>query len=45
MRGYRLELKLNKHQRILCVKSAGTARFAYYNNIAKNFKRSEVEIR
>ena len=29
MRGYRLELKLNKHQRVLCAKSAGTARFAY----------------
>ena len=29
MRSHRLELKLNKHQRVLCTKSAGTARFAY----------------
>ena len=29
MRGYRLELKLNQSQRVLCAKSAGTARFAY----------------
>lgn len=29
IRGYRLELKLNKTQRVLCAKSAGTARFAY----------------
>lgn len=28
-KGYRLELKLNKTQQVLCVKSAGTARFAY----------------
>ena len=27
--GYRLELKLNKEQRILCHKGAGTARYAY----------------
>ncbi len=29
IRGYRLELKLNKTQKILCAKSAGTSRFAY----------------
>ena len=29
MRSYRLELKLNKTQAVLCAKSAGTARFAY----------------
>jgi putative transposase len=29
MRSYRLELKLNQSQRILCAKSAGTSRFAY----------------
>ena len=29
IRGYRLELKLNKTQAVLCAKSAGTARFAY----------------
>jgi len=29
MRGYRLELKLNQSQRVLCAKSAGTSRFAY----------------
>jgi len=30
---YRLELKLNKTQRVLCVKSAGTARFAYNHKL------------
>jgi putative transposase len=34
--GYRLELKLNKMQSVLCVKSAGTARFAY------NYKLKEL---
>ncbi|MCK9428396.1 MAG: transposase [Candidatus Omnitrophica bacterium] len=29
MRSYRLELKLNQGQRVLCSKSAGTSRFAY----------------
>ena len=29
MRSYRLELKLNQGQRVLCAKSAGTSRFAY----------------
>ena len=29
MRGYRLELKLNQSQRVLCAKSAGTSRYAY----------------
>jgi len=29
MRSYRLELKLNQSQRVLCAKSAGTSRFAY----------------
>lgn len=29
MRSYRLELKLNQGQRVLCTKSAGTSRFAY----------------
>ena len=29
MRSYKLELKLNKTQAVLCAKSAGTARFAY----------------
>ncbi len=28
-RGYRTELKLNNRQRTLCLKHAGTARFAY----------------
>ena len=29
MRSYKIELKLNKSQRVLCAKSAGTSRFAY----------------
>jgi hypothetical protein len=29
IRSYRLELKLNESQRVLCNKSSGTARFAY----------------
>jgi hypothetical protein len=29
MRGYRIELKINHEQRILCYKSAGTSRYAY----------------
>jgi len=29
MRSYRLELKLNQGQKVLCAKSAGTSRFAY----------------
>lgn len=29
MKGYKLELKLNKKQEELCMKSAGTSRFAY----------------
>jgi len=41
-RGYRLELKLNKTQRALCVKSAGTARFAYNWMLHKLTERYEI---
>jgi transposase len=37
MRSYRLELKLNQSEKVLCAKSAGTSRFAY------NWKLSDRE--
>jgi putative transposase len=41
-RGYRLELKLNKTQQALCVKSAGTARYAYNWMLHKLIERYET---
>ena len=46
MRGYRLELKLNKHQRVLCAKSAGTARFAYnwkLRNLIDEYEKAKAD--
>jgi len=43
---YRLELKLNKMQRVLCTKSAGTARFAYNNKLkqlSESYEHAKVE--
>lgn len=45
MRSYRLELKLNNTQRLLCAKSAGTARFAYnwkLHNLIEQYEKAKV---
>lgn len=44
--GYRLELKLNKVQKILCMKSAGTSRFAYnwkLGQLIEQYEKAKVE--
>ena len=46
MRSYRLELKLNQGQRILCAKSAGTSRFAYnwkLRNLIEQYEQAKAE--
>ena len=46
MRSYRLELKLNQSQRILCAKSAGTSRFAYnwkLRNLIEKYEKAKTE--
>jgi putative transposase len=46
MRGYRLELKLNQSQRVLCAKSAGTARFAYnwkLRNLIDEYEKAKAD--
>ena len=46
MRGYRLELKPNEGQKTLCVKSAGTSRFAYnwkLHNLIEQYKNAKKE--
>ena len=46
MRSYRLELKLNERQRLLCFKSAGTSRFAYnwkLHNLIEQYEKAKVE--
>ena len=46
MRSYRLELKLNQSQRILCAKSAGTSRFAYnwkLHNLIEQYEQAKLE--
>ena len=46
MRGYRIELKLNQSQRILCAKSAGTSRFAYnwkLRNLIDQYEKAKLE--
>lgn len=46
MRSYRLELKLNQGQKILCAKSAGTSRFAYnwkLRNLIEQYEISKKE--
>ena len=46
MRSYRLELKLNKGQRILCAKSAGTSRFAYnwkLHQLIEQYEQAKAE--
>jgi putative transposase len=46
IRGYRLELKLNKTQRILCAKSAGTSRYAYnwkLANLIAQYEQAKID--
>ena len=46
MRSYRLELKLNQGQKILCAKSAGTSRFAYnwkLRNLKEQYENAKKE--
>ena len=46
MRSYRLELKLNQGQRILCAKSAGTSRFAYnwkLHQLIEQYEQAKAE--
>ncbi len=46
MRSYRLELKLNQGQKILCAKSAGTSRFAYnwkLRNLIDQYENAKKE--
>ena len=46
MRSYRLELKLNRGQKILCAKSAGTSRFAYnwkLRNLIEQYEIAKAE--
>lgn len=46
MRSYRLELKLNQSQRILCAKSAGTSRFAYnwkLRSLIDQYEKAKIE--
>ena len=46
MRSYRLELKLNQGQKILCAKSAGTSRFAYnwkLHNLIEQYEIAKAE--
>ncbi len=46
MRSYRLELKLNQGQKILCAKSAGTSRFAYnwkLRNLIEQYENAKKE--
>lgn len=46
MRSYRLELKLNQGQRVLCAKSAGTSRFAYnwkLRNLIEQYEKAKQE--
>ena len=43
---YRLELKLNKTQSVLCAMSAGTARFAYNNKLkqlSESYEQAKLE--
>ena len=44
--GYKLELKLTKQQRMLCIKSAGVARFAYnwkLGQLNENYEKAKQE--
>ena len=46
MHSYRLELKLNQGQKILCAKSAGTSRFAYnwkLRNLIEQYEKAKAE--
>ena len=46
LRSYRIELKPNKTQRVLCAKSAGTARFAFNNKLrelSESYERAKIE--
>ena len=46
MRSYRLELKLNQGQRVLCAKSAGTSRFAYnwkLHQLIEQYEQAKAE--
>lgn len=46
MRSYRIELKLNQGQRVLCAKSAGTSRFAYnwkLRNLIEQYEKAKLE--
>jgi len=45
-KGYRLELKLNQGQRVLCSKSAGTSRFAYnwkLRSLIEQYEQAKAE--
>jgi putative transposase len=46
LRSYRIELKPNKTQRVLCAKSAGTARYAFNNKLrelSESYERAKIE--
>ena len=42
MRSYKLELKLNKNQKMLCAKSVGVSRFAYNWMLDKTSREYEA---
>ena len=47
MRSYRIELKLNSEQRILCAKSAGVSRYAYnwmLEKLSNEYEASELPL-